>query len=282
MVLRETLVALAVNVLAMLVPAVVVAVGVRNLTGALADARRRFVAVAPYLLPLAVVLAARRLALTVGPELSWYLEWNASGFIYALEGTTIVTIQSLSSPLLTEYFVFVYLYGYVFLLVFPLIAYFVLDDSDRLAELLAAYGLNYGLGLVCYVLIVAYGPRNVIPSAVESLLYTTYPTSQHLTGEVNLNTNVFPSLHASLSVTVALFAWRSRQRYPGWLFVATLLAVSVAAATMYLGIHWATDVAGGLLLAAGSYWLAIWLVERYGCWESLPDVRAHWKQVRSR
>ncbi|MXR21537.1 phosphatase PAP2 family protein [Halobacterium bonnevillei] len=270
MVLADTLVVLAANVLAMLVPAVAVSVGPRRFLGALRDSRRRFVAVAPYLLPLAVVLAARRLALSIGPEISWYLEWNVTGFIYGLEGTAVVRLQELASPLLTDYFVFVYLYGYVFLLVFPIVAYFALDDTDRLAELLVAFVLNYGIGLVCYVLFVAYGPRNVIPEVVDSLLYTTQPTSQHLTGEVNRNTNVFPSLHASLSATVALFAWRTRSEYVEWLLLAVPLAVSVAVATMYLGIHWVTDVAGGLVLAGGSYWLAIRVVDRYGCWESMP------------
>lgn len=277
MVLVETLLVLAAYVSVMLAVAVTFFVGPRRFAAAVGDARRRVVAITPYLLALAVVLVARRLALTVGPELSWYLQWNVTKFIYALEGTAIVHIQAFATPLLTEYFAFVYIYGYVFLLVFPLVAYFTLHRTERLAELLAAYGLNYAIGLVCYVLFVAYGPRNVIPAAAESLLFTTHPTSQHLTREVNLATNVFPSLHTSLSATVALFAWRTRREYPGWLAVAAPLAASVCVATMYLGIHWATDVAAGLLLAAGSYWLGVRLVDRYGCWERVPHrVRKYW------
>ncbi len=270
MVLLETLLTLAAYVLVMLALAVGISVGPRQFVASLGDTRRRFVAVAPYVLPLLGVLGMRRLALTVGPELSWYLQWNVSGLIYELEGATIASVQSVATPLVTEYFVFVYLYGYVFLLVFPLVAYFSLDRSERLAELLAAYGLNYGIGLVCYVLFVSYGPRNVIPGLAESLLFTTHPTAQHLTAEVNLNTNVFPSLHTSLSATVALFAWRTRAEYPGWLVVAALLAASVALATVYLGIHWLTDVAGGFVLAGTSYWAAVRFVDRYGCWASLP------------
>ncbi|WP_197425485.1 phosphatase PAP2 family protein [Halobacterium sp. CBA1126] len=270
MVLLETFLTLAAYVLAMLAVGVAIEVGPRRFAAAVGDARRRLVGVAPYVLPLLVVLGMRRLALTVGPELSWYLQWNVSGLIYSLEGATIATIQSLATPAVTEYFVFVYLYGYVFLLVFPVLAYFALERSERLAELLAAYGLNYGLGLVCYVLFVSYGPRNVIPGLADSLLFTTHPTAQHLTAEVNLPTNVFPSLHTSLSVTVALFAWRTRREYPGWLVVAGLLAASVAVATMYLGIHWVTDVVGGFALAGVAYWGAVRAVERYGCWQTLP------------
>lgn len=268
--LVDVLYSVTANVLAMLALAVAISVGPRRFYRALVDAKRRFVAVTPYVVPLVFVLGARRLALTVGPELSWYLQFNVSGLIYELEGDFIADVQAFSTPALTEYFSFVYVHGYVFLLVFPLVAYFALEDSERLAELLAAYGLNYAIGLVCYVLFVAYGPRNVIPGSVESLLYTTHPATQHLTGEVNLNTNVFPSLHASLSATVVLFAWRTRREFPGWLVVASLLAASVSVATMYLAIHWATDVAAGLVLAAVSYSLAVRAVDRYGCWESVP------------
>jgi len=270
MVLLETLLVLTAYVLAMLAIAVGIEVGPRQFAASVNDGKRRLLAVAPYVLPLLVVLGMRRLALTIGPELSWYLQWNVSGLIYQLEGSAIATVQSLASPMLTEYFVFIYLYGYVFLLVFPIVAYFSLEHTERLAELLAAYGLNYGIGLVCYVLFVSYGPRNVIPGLADSLLFTTYPTAQHLTAEVNLPTNVFPSLHTSLSVTVALFAWRTRREYPGWLVVASLLAGSVAVATMYLGIHWVTDVVGGFALAAVAYWGAVRVVDRYGCWRSVP------------
>ena len=45
--------------------------------------------------------------------------------------------------------------------------------------------------------------------------------------------------------------------------VAPLLAGSIVAATMYLGIHWATDVVAGALLAA----LCVTLVRR-----SVPET----------
>jgi membrane-associated phospholipid phosphatase len=63
---------------------------------------------------------------------------------------------------------------------------------------------------------------------------------------------VFPSLHTSLSATVALLAARYRSTAPGWLPIAVIGAASVAVATMYLGIHWLTDVLAGFLLAAFS------------------------------
>jgi len=141
-------------------------------------------------------------------------------------------------------------YGYVYLLVFPLLAYAVLDDSRPLEQLAVAYSVNYALGLVCYVLFVAYGPRNLLGDTVESFLYTHHPQFQFLTSEVNSNTNVFPSLHTSLSATVIGVAYDTRDHYPRWLPIATVLGLTIIGATMYLGIHWGIDVLAGLALAA--------------------------------
>jgi membrane-associated phospholipid phosphatase len=63
-----------------------------------------------------------------------------------------------------------------------------------------------------------------------------------------------------LSTTVAGLAYQTRDSYPVWFVVAVALAVSIVGATMYLGIHWATDVLAGFVLAA----IALWVARRYG------------------
>lgn len=218
--------------------------------------RRRLREGGPYLLALLLVLGFNSASRTIGAELSWLIELNITGLIYAVEGESVARLQSLASPALTTYFSLVYLYGYAFLLVFPLVAYLAAEDAGPLRETAIAYVLNYSLGVVAYVLFIAYGPRNFIPDLVDPLLYSTYPQAQLLTSEVNVNTNVFPSLHSSLSVTVALLAWRTRDLYRRWYPIACFLAGSVVVSTMYLGIHWATDVVAGGSLAVCSVYLA--------------------------
>lgn len=216
--------------------------------------------IAPYFLGLITLLALNSAVRNFGPELSWIVGWNITGTIHAIEGPFVARLQStLARPSLTAYFSLVYVYGYVLLLIFPLLAYFALDDDGPLRRTIVAYAINYCLGLVCYIAFIAYGPRNLMPELVDSLLFTTYPKYQLLTSEVNSNTNVFPSLHTSLSVTVALLAAQTRSIYTGWWYVAMLLAGSVVVSTMYLGIHWGIDVIVGAALAL----LSVCVVDRY-------------------
>ena len=248
-------------VLAMLLVAGVAIIGPRQLYGAgentvpyLREARGHVVAL------LAVLVAS-----AVGREplqsLSAVIGIQSTGFIYAIEGNFVAWVQTFATPELTLYFSWVYVYGYVFLLVFPFIAYAALPTSTMLKRLMAAYTLNYAIGLVVYTVVFAHGPRNMMPELVSSLLYTFNPHIQTLTGEVNEATNVFPSLHTSLSVTAAIFAIHTRDRYRAWTPIAGVLALSVVISTMYLGIHWLTDVIAGIALAVGCVYLSYWIVD---------------------
>lgn len=253
--LVDVLLELSLVVLSMIAVATGVSVGLQQLVRSLRDARRRVDAIAPYLLVLLVVLGLRRLALTYGPSVSWLIDINLTPLIYEFEGAAVARLQAFESPLVTDYFMASYLYGYTFLLLFPFVAYFALEETDHLRELVAADLFNYGVGLVCYVLFIAYGPRNLGIS--EPLLFNVRPESQLLTSQVNRNVNVFPSLHTSLSVTVAALAYRTRDEYPYWAVIAAVVATSVTVSTMYLAIHWITDVVAGVILGLAAYYVGI-------------------------
>jgi len=219
--------------------------------------RSNLSAVAAELVALVAVLSVNGVVRDVSVDISWIIGLNITGYIYAVEGAFVAHVQSLASPPLTAYFTFIYVFGYVFLLTFPFVVYVLHSESRSLRVLLVAYIVNYTAGLLCYVVFVAYGPRNFMPGMVESLLFTSWPESQLLTRQVNVNTNVFPSLHTSLSVTVALIAYRYREIHRWWVPVAGVLAASIAVSTMYLGIHWFTDVVAGVVVAAASVWVAL-------------------------
>jgi membrane-associated phospholipid phosphatase len=224
-------------------------VGVDRARAGLSAWRSRLVELFPLILLLCAVVAFKTAVGGILPELSWLVGWNVTDLIGTLEGEFVGTVQSFQTPLLTAYFAGVYVYGFSFLLVFPFVAYFLHEDPRPFQETAVAFSLNYLLGLLAFTLVIAYGPRNYLVGDVEPLLYRFWPAAYLLTSEVATRTDVFPSLHTSMSVTVALLAWRTRDAFPRWTLVSAVLAGSVVVSTMYLGIHWATDVVAGLVLA---------------------------------
>jgi len=245
-------------------------VGRERLLGAHEEWRRRLLEITPALVLLGLALFVNSHVRQVGPDVSWVIGYEITDTILAVEGEFVVWLQSFATPVTTTYFSYMYVYGYAFLLTFPFLAYLTLRDTRPARVLLWSYLFNYMLGLVVYLLIVAYGPRNILPHLVEGLLYTTFPEYQHLTRQVNRSTNVFPSLHTSLSMTVLFVAIYTRDTFGRWLPIASIFAISIVISTMFLAIHWASDVVAGIVLAAISVVLAIKLVEH------------DWRRLRTR
>lgn len=247
-------------VLTMLAVGLLVCVSPRQFVSTTRQLPVHLVEVAPYVGVLGAVLVINKGIRPVIDELSWSFGFNVTGSIYGFEGTFVARLQSVLPEVALHYFAFVYVFGYAFLLIFPLLAYLTLPSLRPLKQLLLAYAVNYGVGVVCYTLVIAYGPRNVFPDVVAQPLFEQYPAVMYLTSAVNTNTNVFPSLHTSLAVTVLLFAVLTHDRLPRWTPIACVLAVSVVFSTMALGIHWVVDVLAGMALAVASVAVAqVWL-----------------------
>lgn len=249
-------------VASMLLIAGMTIIGPRRLYGLWNDLLPRLREIRRPIAALVAVLAASAIGRSSLQTVSELFGLRLTGFIYAIEGGFVAWLQAtFVAPELTLYFSWVYIYGYVFLLVFPFLAYLALPETTTLNRLTVAYALNYAIGLVIYTVVFAHGPRNVMPDMVTSLLFTHNPDFMSLTSEVNEAANVFPSLHTSLSVTVGTFAVLTRREYPLWTPVGAWLSTSVVIATMYLGIHWLTDVIGGIALALGSVYLSYRIVD---------------------
>lgn len=273
-----------------LIVATVTIVGPNRLRETQQAYRERLTEAAPYVGLLVPLLIVNKLARDIGPELSWLVAIRTTGWLHAIDGLllwplypeetpqVVVWLQSMATPALTAYFSSVYVYGYVFLLSFPVVAYISLSHPEPFRRTLIAYGTNYLIGVVCYLVFIAYGPRNLLVEQVEGLLFTQHTQYQFVTAAVNNETNVFPSLHTSMAVTAALLAWSTRDEYPLWVPIATLLAVSVTISTMYLGIHWATDVIFGI----GLGWLSVVIGHRFeDCQPTLTGWKLRLSNIRN-
>ncbi|PSQ57503.1 phosphoesterase PA-phosphatase [Halobacteriales archaeon SW_8_68_21] len=263
MALLEVTAATGLLVVAGTVVTALLCVGPRQMTRAMTDVDDRVREVAPYLGTALALLATKQVTQGYRLRLSRALDWNITDELYALEGGFVAALQDLTPDATLELFTVSYMVGFAFLLVAAPVTYFLSGRGGRryLEELLVAYMVNYAVGTVCYTLFVSYGPRNYLET-VSGLMYRAYPQTQALTAAVASNTNVFPSLHTSLSVAVLAVAWRSRRTHPRWTPAAAAVAVAVVFSTMYLGIHWLTDVAVGVALGVGSVAAAVRIVDR--------------------
>jgi membrane-associated phospholipid phosphatase len=158
----------------------------------------------------------------------------------------------------------------VVVLTLPLVAYVFATNARAVKTLVTAYAVEYLAAIACYTAVFAYGPRNyhrlpgADPSAarVEAPLLEAFRSVTRLTARVNVETNVFPSMHAALSITVFLVAVSTHDEFPRWTGVAGVLVASILLSTLYLGVHWVTDLVAGGVLAVGGVVVADRIVSR--------------------
>ena len=162
--------------------------------------------------------------------------------------------------------------GFAYVTVFPCMIFttlFVFDHQGHrlgLGLVLAGYVLNYLLELPFFVCVpvretfVYYQESGLGPPAARLLLDDISPLIMEVYRGMSGVDNCLPSFHTSLSVTLALAAWHGGRRL-GWLM--SLAAVPTVLATVYLGIHWVTDFAAGLVVGVVVYGLARRIVRRW-------------------
>jgi membrane-associated phospholipid phosphatase len=245
-----------------------------NVRRSIGQLRERARTLAPYLVVIGLMIVVKGQLHDPSVALSKQIDWDITPLLFAVEGYFVAGLQDVTPNLTYPMFSALYMFAYPYLLFVPVVMYFVLPSLRRFKELLVAYTINYAVGFTCYTLFVAYGPRYHLYSVVEQPMYDMYPQTQDLTAEVSANTNVFPSLHASLTVVVMLFAWQARDSYPRWFWISWVLGVGVLLSTMVLGIHWLVDVIAGIVLAVGSVKLASWVVSK----DEGPTRQQRWDQ----
>lgn len=214
-------------------------------------ARDRLRQVAPYAGALVTILALNKGLREWTWALSDLIGYEATGLFYRVEGDLAAAVQTAIPDAAAVYFVAVYMFGYGLVLVAPIVLYLFAESLRPLKTLLAAYTINYAVGIAVYVVVIAHGPR-IASDSSKGIIQEAFPYFTLLTGQVNSPTNVFPSLHTSMSVTVLALAVLTRDQFPRWLTIAAALTPSIVVATVYLGIHWLIDVLAGVVLAVAA------------------------------
>jgi len=182
-------------------------------------------------------------------------------FIYQIEGNLVYYIQLFfEHPLLTFLLTYFYIIVFTALMVASFIIYFAKKDYTSFYALFYGIMINYIIAIPFYL----FFPVNEVwffHSQVKFLIPQVYPAFELEYRALSGLNNCFPSLHTSLSVTMALLALKSRIPRMGSLF--TWSAGIIIFSIFYLGIHWVIDMIAGCALGLFAASLASKISEYY-------------------
>lgn len=192
------------------------------------------------------VLALNKYELQI--EEKMHLVTDYTPFIFGLEGHFVRAVQDLFySPWLTPIIVFFYIFMLQSVLAASLGVYLL--DKNRVMLYATCYAIiiNYAIAIPFYLYFPVNEVWSYLPADVKFTMLDVFPKFEQEYRPLSGLNNCFPSLHTSISVTMALLAFRSGNRR--WMLITSVSAVLIVFGIFYLGIHWLTDMIGGTLLA---------------------------------
>jgi undecaprenyl-diphosphatase len=113
------------------------------------------------------------------------------------------------------------------------------------------------------VLVAAWGGAILLYTLTKYFVHRPRPPADIWLTDVG-RTSSFPSGHATqslatfLALVLVAVVWLPRARAPAWV-LAIVLAAGVGWSRVYMGVHWATDVGAGWLIAAVWIMIVAWL-----------------------
>ncbi|WP_449602583.1 phosphatase PAP2 family protein [Paenibacillus sp. Marseille-Q9583] len=181
-------------------------------------------------------------------EEKMHLTSDYTSFVFGLEGHFVQAVQDIFySPWLTPIIVFFYIFMLQSVLAASLGVYLL--DKNRVMLYATCYAIiiNYAVAIPFYLYFPVNEVWSYVPAGVRFTMLDVFPKFEQEYRPLSGLNNCFPSLHTSISVTMALLAFRSGNRR--WMAITSISAVLIVFGIFYLGIHWLTDMIGGTLLA---------------------------------
>lgn len=163
------------------------------------------------------------------------------------EGAWPAWLQTnLQSPALTAICAIFYLVVFQSAMIASVAIYTHHQNMKLFYAFCVALLLNYFLAVPFYLFVPVNEVWFVHPQ-VRFLLLDAFPAFEREYRPLSGLNNCFPSLHTSLSVTIALLASKSGIRR--WAIFTWINAAIILFSIFYLGIHWFTDMVAGIALA---------------------------------
>jgi membrane-associated phospholipid phosphatase len=187
-----------------------------------------------------------------------------TGSIFAIEGNFVAAIQQFfHNDTLTYATSFFYVVVFPSVMIASIGIYTFQKNYKLFYATCYAIMINYILAMPFYL----FFPINEVwafhPN-VSLLITDVFPTFESEYRPLSGLNNCFPSLHTSISVTMAVLAAKSNSVF--WKRFATLSCGVIIFAIFYLGIHWLTDMAGGVILGVTAARLGLRISENSYTW----------------
>lgn len=179
---------------------------------------------------------------------------DMTAWIYAIEGDLVLRVQEAFevrwlSIALTHF----YVAGFMFICYVSVfyVAYF--DDRWMADRIVLSIAWVYILAVPFYLFFNVRVTGDVIPG-METIAYDLTPEIADWFRRIDPFTNGMPSLHIGIPFVVwlCLLRYDEDRRWTRYRHTVLLYTVVTAFTIVYLGIHWISDIVGGLLIAAGA------------------------------
>ncbi|NPE28105.1 inositol phosphorylceramide synthase [Methanococcoides sp. SA1] len=209
----------------------------------------------PYTLAATIVFGLMALQIDIEQYIGLNPSLNYADVMVMIEGNAVTYIQAFATPWLTYFSAFIYLIGFSVLLIGTFLIFLYKKDAKGRQEFSIAFTLIYLIAYPFYILFPVSVTSNTLPN-MAPLLYGLDPSIVKIVHVCDPTLdNCFPSLHAALSLMAMLIILTRTENY-GLKALAVFTTISIQFTILYLGIHWITDLIGGIMLAFTSYYIA--------------------------
>lgn len=178
---------------------------------------------------------------------------NLDALFTSLPGNNGWMFRVIQTPWLTSYFQWIYANGFTLPVLIPVFRSFLAKDSLKMIHYsLSAHVLQFLLIFPFYLTIHVNEVWYVLgqPDAMARNLSAADAAVAVV--------NCFPSMHTSIAFAMLLLAWREKDQLFRWIW--TVFCLSIIYSTLYLEIHWVTDVFAGIILGLVAVKLGDWII----------------------
>ncbi|PYI53314.1 phosphatase PAP2 family protein [Paenibacillus flagellatus] len=197
-----------------------------------------------HFLGMVVILFFNKIEITLENNMKSHSDFTPS--VYGLEGEFVAVFQRLfENGFLTSVLSFFYVVVFPALMITSIAIYTYERNYKLFRAVCYAMMINYMIAIPFYLFFPVTEVHAFNPN-VRFLMLDAFPTFETDYRPLSDLDNCFPSLHTSISVSMAVIALRSKNGF--WKVFAPVSAGIIIFSIFYLGIHWLMDMSAGMVL----------------------------------